>query len=997
MYIADLHIHSKYSRATSKNCDLPNLDFWARRKGITLVGTGDFTHPAWRQEMADCLAPAEQGLYKLREDKRLDDFRTFDVQPRFVVSGEISCIYKQDGRVRKVHNVILLPSLDAAERLSLRLEEIGNIHSDGRPILGLSSRDLLAVTLDVCPEAIFIPAHIWTPHFSLFGAFSGFDTLEACFGDLSGHIHALETGLSSDPPMNRRVPLLDGYTMVSNSDAHSPAKLGRECNLLSGDLSYSALKRALETGEGFAGTVEFFPEEGKYHLDGHRNCGLQLTPAETEAYHGRCPVCGKKITIGVLNRVEQLAERPEGYVPAGAKPFEHLMPLPEVISASLGISETNAKTERLFCKLLTELGSELEILRERTPDEIRRAGGELLAEGIRRLRAGSVYKSAGFDGEYGKITLFTPDELKNAAGQLSFLSGIPVAEKAPDRTVPVAEALPAETAVSDAQSGLNEMQLAAAGSAARVTAVVAGPGTGKTFSLVDRIARLTDGGADPERIAAVTFTCKAADELRERLTVRLGKRAEKIAVGTFHALCLDLLGDAVCLADASFTRGLAAELLREYGCKLSPRRFLQNVSAVKNGLDADCGGLFDAYNRRLAAAGFIDFDDLIRIAVKQKAGVGRFEHIHVDEFQDVNRMQYELVQQWLAGGQSLFVIGDPDQAIYAFRGAAADCFAKLTADCPDAAVIRLTKNYRSTPQIVNCAQRVIAHNPQTAGDRLLGAVRPAGAQVRLVECASDLSEGIFIAKEIARLTGGLDMVEARVTEKPRAFGEIAVLARTHRQLKVIESCLRRDGIPCVAAGRADFTEAPCVVGTLAFFRALVSKEPAAETAAVAFLDGQANFETAKAVFAARLSDRPRTLLADFKAYLHLHSADYDKLIETAHYADLPAFLQAMLLGGESDVAREIGITPAGAVRLSTLHGAKGLEFPIVFLCGMTDALPADADLQEERRLFYVGLTRAADELCVTTYGAPSPLLADLPAFVKREKAYARPAQQLSFF
>lgn len=326
MYIADLHIHSKYSRATSKNGDVPHLDLWARRKGIALVGTGDFTHPAWREELADSLEPAEEGLYRIQEEKRLQDLRSFSVSPRFVISGEISCIYKQNGKVRKVHNVILLPSLDAADRLSLKLEEIGNIRSDGRPILGLSSKDLLAVTLDVCPEAIFIPAHIWTPHFSLFGAFSGFDTLEECFGDLSGCIHALETGLSSDPLMNRRVPQLDGYTLVSNSDAHSPNKLGRECNLLETDLSYPALKRALDTGEGFGGTIEFFPEEGKYHLDGHRACGVRLTPAETLKYGGRCPVCGKKITIGVLNRVEQLAEREESYKPEHGKPFEYLVP-----------------------------------------------------------------------------------------------------------------------------------------------------------------------------------------------------------------------------------------------------------------------------------------------------------------------------------------------------------------------------------------------------------------------------------------------------------------------------------------------------------------------------------------------------------------------------------------------------------------------------------------------------------------------------------------------
>ena len=233
MYIADLHIHSRFSRATSKDGDLPHLDWWARRKGIRMVGTGDFTHPAWRAELREQLVPAGEGVYTLRQDLRLPDVAPGEA-PRFVITGEISCIYKRHGRTRKVHNLILLPSLEAADELSARLEAIGNIHSDGRPILGLDSRDLLEITLDCCPRAIFIPAHIWTPHFSLFGAFSDFSTLEECYGDLSGHIHALETGLSSDPPMNRRLSMLDRYLLVSNSDAHSPAKLGREANVLEG-------------------------------------------------------------------------------------------------------------------------------------------------------------------------------------------------------------------------------------------------------------------------------------------------------------------------------------------------------------------------------------------------------------------------------------------------------------------------------------------------------------------------------------------------------------------------------------------------------------------------------------------------------------------------------------------------------------------------------------------------------------------------------------------
>ena len=284
MLIADLHIHSKYSRATSHDCEAEMLDLWARRKGIGLVGTGDFTHPAWRAELLDKLQPAEDGLYTLRESLRLADKTAgkYDA-PRFVVTGEISSIYKKNGKTRKVHNLILLPGLEAAERLSQKLEAISNIHPDGRPILGLDSRDLLEITLDTCPEAVFIPAHIWTPHFSLFGAFSGFDVIEECFEDLTPHIHALETGLSSDPPMNWRLSALDSYHLVSNSDAHSPQKLGREANVLEGPLSYPALRRALETGEGLHGTVEFYPEEGKYHLDGHRRCQCCLEPAETAA------------------------------------------------------------------------------------------------------------------------------------------------------------------------------------------------------------------------------------------------------------------------------------------------------------------------------------------------------------------------------------------------------------------------------------------------------------------------------------------------------------------------------------------------------------------------------------------------------------------------------------------------------------------------------------------------------------------------------------------
>ena len=410
MYIADLHIHSRFSRATSRDGDLPHLDWWARRKGIALVGTGDFTHPAWRKELHEQLIPAGEGVYALRGDLRLPQDAP-EGRPLFVITGEISCIYKRHGKTRKVHNLILLPSLEAADELSARLEAIGNIHSDGRPILGLDSRDLLELTLDACPEAEFIPAHIWTPHFAMFGAFSGFDSIGECFGDLSSHIHAVETGLSSDPPMNWRLSALDGLTLVSNSDAHSPAKLGREANLLDSGLSYPELTDAIRTGTGFGGTIEFFPEEGKYHLDGHRNCNVCLTPPETQARDGLCPVCGKKLTIGVEHRVEELADRPAGFRPNCAKPYESLAPLPEVLAASTGGSATGKKTMELYERMLRELGPEFSILRDVPTEDLEAVAGPCVSEGIRRLRLGQVERRAAMTGYMARFPYSLPERL----------------------------------------------------------------------------------------------------------------------------------------------------------------------------------------------------------------------------------------------------------------------------------------------------------------------------------------------------------------------------------------------------------------------------------------------------------------------------------------------------------------------------------------------------------------------------------------------------------
>lgn len=430
-FLADLHIHSRYSRATSRDCDLPNLAVWAQKKGLGLVGSGDFTHPTWRAEIAEQLVPAEEGLLRLRDDLAREVSRRVPAAcqgpVRFCLSVEIATIYKKAGRTRKIHQLVFVPDLHQAERLVSRLESIGNLRSDGRPILGLDSRDLLEIVLETGPGCHLIPAHVWTPWFAVLGSKSGFDRVEDCYADLSPAIFALETGLSSDPAMNWRVSGLDRYRLVSNSDAHSPGRLGREACAFDCALSYPALFAALQTGAGYLGTVEFFPEEGKYHLDGHRKCGLCLSPDQTRAHGGRCPACGGLVTVGVLHRVEELADRTEAEAlarpPASAGPVRSLVPLTEVLGEILGCGSGAKRVQRAYEGLLQRLGPELDLLWERDLEQIRRGSSELVAEALARLRSGRVVRRAGYDGEYGRISLFEEGELDGAG--LARARGLP--------------------------------------------------------------------------------------------------------------------------------------------------------------------------------------------------------------------------------------------------------------------------------------------------------------------------------------------------------------------------------------------------------------------------------------------------------------------------------------------------------------------------------------------------------------------------------------------
>ncbi len=1102
MYIADLHIHSRFSRATSKEGDPQHLELWAARKGIRMVGTGDFTHPAWRQELEEKLEPAGGGLYRLKEEYRLQEWRAAgEEEPLFVVSGEISSIYKKNGRVRKVHNVILLPGLEEAGRLSARLEAIGNIHSDGRPILGLDCRDLLEILLDTCPEGILIPAHIWTPHFSMLGAFSGFDTIEECFEDLTPYIHAVETGLSSDPPMNWRLSMLDGYQLVSNSDAHSPAKLGREANLMDGELSYKGLYQAVQTGAGLAGTVEFFPEEGKYHMDGHRKCHLCLTPAQTREFQEKCPVCGRKITIGVSRRVEELADRPEGYEKAGAKPYESLVPLPEVIASSAGFSVSSVKTARKYQEMLEKLGPEFKILREVPLEDIRRTSGLRIAQGIERLRNGQVEKIPGYDGEYGVIRVFDPQEIRETEGQMDLFSclGIempgrelteeeklkgkirearrekqqgafrePAAEPEQNsgfldegRREPVCVPEEPEDGKRESESrktygacgeretvlsrellgDLNREQRRAACLTAPVTAVVVGPGTGKTKTLISRILWMLKGREIPgDQITAVTFTRKAAAEMEERL--RKEEPSARVQVGTFHHICCDILkseGREFALADEIRTGQMAELARKEFGLKVSSGSFLREVSLRKAGHPGHEAGIvpeaFSWFDSLMKEQGLLDFDDLLLEVLKRlESGEhpvwgDRFRYLLVDEFQDISPVQYRLVRAWRELGRELFVIGDPDQSIYGFRGSDSRCFEVLKKDFPETEVIRLEENYRSTRQILQSADQVISRN---AGQpRTLHAARGEGVPLRLVKASGEMGEAVFTAHEINRLIGGIDMVDVqesrgnREGERVRSFSDIAVLYRTHRQARLLEACLKKEGIPYTVAGREDYLRDPLVRGTLGFFRSLrYPEDQEAKEAAMELLWGLEADEMGELVYR-RQADRYRPMMngvlpgklmetwleemisgeasGDRKAGSKGNAAGkyrgLEKLKDMAYcFTTAEEWLDTVTFGEEGDIRRTGEKNgSAGTVTLMTLHGSKGLEFPVVILYGVKKGmLPLEsgrepADVEEERRLFFVGMTRAREELIITTSEEPSPFLGELcQEFLVRESAGRKP-------
>jgi DNA helicase II / ATP-dependent DNA helicase PcrA len=1038
MFHADLHIHSRFSRACSRDCDLEHLAWWARRKGITVVGTGDFTHPGWAEELKESLVPAEPGLFRLGEaaDERLRRTSAYSCggDVRFMLSAEISTIYRGGERTRKVHHLLYAPTFEAADRITRALSKIGNLASDGRPILGLDSRHLLEITLEGGPGCYLVPAHAWTPWFAVLGSKSGFDGVADCYGDLADEVFAIETGLSSDPPMNWRCSSLDGYRLVSNSDAHSPPMLGREATSFDTALDYFAMADALRGGDGLAGTIEFYPEEGKYHLDGHRKCGVRFEPAQSREQAGVCPECGKPLTIGVLHRVMELADRPAGYRPPGAPGFTNLVQLPQIVGEIMAAGPKSKKVSHEVGRLVAALGPEIGILTQVSADDLRRAGGSLLAEAVTRLRRGDVRREAGYDGEYGIVSLFGPGEL-GGAGVLFDLARPSInQEKHPGkpadfRGAPAAAAPPGEKRPKSAGRARRppgsspgggpgrppaepgdpgepylDPEQAAAARAASPLMIVAGPGTGKTRTLIHRIARQIAGAPDTAQPhLAITFTRRAAEEMRDRLA-RLLPQAKPgqpvVTVTTFHGLGLLILrehhelaglGSGFRVADDAEVLAVAAELT---GSARDGRRLLAD-----SGTDPAAR---EKLVKALASHDLVDFDGLIELPAALLAAEpglaeslrSRWPLVSVDEYQDIDEPQRRLLQLLAGDGRGLTVIGDPDQAIYGFRGADVGLFLRFTRDYPGAVTAQLTGNYRSSPAIVSGALQAIAPASLVPGRVLRPAAREmpqAAALIGFHEAPDERAEAGWIAREIERLLGGASF-HALDTGRAGDPGHdglglsgIAVLYRTDAQAEPIGQALTRAGLPFQKSSH-DLLERRTGVPGIAAEMRLASPGSAA--------------------VADRLRRAVRTLAArasDPAAALDVRAAG-EVLAPLARRcgSDLDRFLTEISLGAEADA-----LDPrADAVTLLTLHAAKGLEFEVVFIAGCErDLLPlrppgpaaaTGTDPAEERRLLFVGITRARARLYLTCaserrwrgstrVAGPSPFLSALdPALLYRQ-------------
>lgn len=1017
-FIADFHIHSHYSRATSKLLVPQYLEYWARLKGITVVGSGDFTHPGWLAELKEQLEPAEAGLFKLKQDYRTDKTLDTSFLPqrpvRFMLTAEISNIYKKDGRVRKVHNVIFAPDFQTAEGIQAKITALGgNITSDGRPILGMDSRDLLEMALDVNEDIFFVPAHIWTPWFSALGSKSGFDSIAQCYDDLAGHIYAVETGLSTDPPMNWMCRFLDKYTLLSNSDAHSPERLGRNANRFDTELSYYDMIDAIKTGhpQRFQGTIDLFPQEGKYHYDGHRKCSVRWNPVETLTHRSICPVCGKKVTVGVMNRVVSLSDRENLEERSNRMPFTSIIPLKEILGELEGVGPHSKKVDARYMELLKKGQPELDILLDTPLDEIQTCGGAELSEAIRRMRNREIHVQEGYDGEYGVIKVFGENETPGAVNHQVLFKELELEKPVSQRrkmipfdleefrrlsnVIQSHEVLTDGTPVpagsrSGFRSELNPVQLAAVEHGEGPALVIAGPGTGKTRVLTDRVRYLIEQKlSSPGNILAVTFTNKAAAEIAERLSdlPDSGKLSEKPVVTTFHSLGFTMLSQMepqpfTILAPEDkpylFRSALGVERTKVSSYIDTIDKAKQAFNAPEDIDDLELARIFRRYLDYLDEHRLRDLEDLIVLPVRMLEEDpslaahwrDRFQWILVDEYQDINYPQYRLIR-CLAPGPSanLCVIGDPDQAIYGFRGADVRYIKQFRKDYPEAACYSLQQSYR-------CSRSILKASGDVLGKAGLSGLEE-GVKIHIIKNNTHKSEAEFVARTIEQMMGGLrffsmdsGITQGNKEQEIESLSDFAVLCRVKGQIDALENAFLDHGIPYQAIGEEPFFNLEPVASIIDCLKLIrnpgfgLLKEKLTAKAVIREnhlirIDLWDSFSKGKTV--------TRLLSEIVEQYFNHLDVEEERLVKRLmdiagdFSCDADEFLKWTALGTAADTYNK----ELERVALMTLHASKGLEFKAVFIVGCEEGLlpyslfqSTTADPEEEKRLLYVGMTRA---------------------------------------
>jgi len=1052
-FIADFHIHSHLSRATSKELIPEFLEYWAKLKGITIVGTGDFTHPGWTKELKEKLIPAEPGLFKLKPGYKTGDLETPSLpnkEVRFLLTAEISNIYKKYDRVRKVHNVIFAPDFDTVEKIQQKLIAVNaNITSDGRPILGLDSRDLLEMVLEANENCFFVPAHIWTPWFSVLGSKSGFDSIAECFDDLADHIYAVETGLSTDPPMNWMCSFLDNYTLTANSDAHSPERLGRNSNRFDTELSYDAIIDAMKTGNPnhFFGSIDLFPQEGKYHYDGHRKCGICWDPVETLKHNGICSKCGKPVTVGVMNRVVQLSDREDLNLRKNKHPFKSIIPLKEMLGELAGVGTNSKKVDQTYMDLIKKGIPELELLLDTSLVDIKVIGGEELAEAICRMRNREIYIREGFDGEYGIIKVFDEEDrpavdlqhclFKDLAKQEN---RVPPARKMINfdleefrrlNEIKILETKKQEekkkTDKKKITTGLNPQQQEAVEHFTGPLLVIAGPGTGKTRVLTYRILHLIENkDINPENILAVTFTNKAAAEIGERLETLLKDKSivSKPHVTTFHALGYSILREQLNRAGADGASSFSI---------LDPedrKRIIQRVSGMEKGrvsgivnaieeakqqlispidFESENPGLadiFKKYQDYLKEQNTYDLADLLYVPVKlfeNQPGIldfyrEKYRWVLIDEYQDINYAQYRLIRSLMPDADAnLCVIGDPDQAIYGFRGADVGFIRRFREDYPGAVIYRLKQSYRCSDSILKASANVMQRGGP--GDALLTGMEE-GVKIKIVKNSTHKSEAEFVARTIEQMMGGLRFfsMDSSITEghKEReieSLSDFVVLCRVKGQMEALEKAFMDHSIPYQVVGEEPFFKQEpigSIIDLLKFSRnpqnmilkdKLIEKEiitplelgalknilgggkPVKEMIVNLLDNYSSDIKTANHDGMPPSESNQKFLQGSRGRFFQKESPGFKRLLDlVGNFGnDLDGFLRFTALGTAVDTYRP----DLEQVTLMTLHGAKGLEFKAVFIVGCEEGLlpyslfkGQASDPEEERRLLYVGMTRA---------------------------------------